>query len=42
MSGKERARLFFRVLGRLLVVFEPVAAKADAGMSLLETSGLNP
>src|SRR5437870_1929208 len=46
MSGEECARLFFRILGRRLVVFEPVAAKADAGgqLSDIETmmdSGIN-
>jgi hypothetical protein len=31
MSGEECARLFFRVLGRRLVVFEPVEEITDAG-----------
>src|SRR6186997_2529980 len=31
MGGEECARLFCRVLGRRLVVFEPVAEIADAG-----------
>jgi hypothetical protein len=30
MSGEECARLFFRVLGRRLVVFEPVEEITDA------------
>ena len=30
-SGEDCARLFFRILGRRLVVFEPEAAIADAG-----------
>ncbi len=34
MSGEECARLFFRVLGRRLVVFEPVAEMADARSQL--------
>jgi hypothetical protein len=34
MSGEECARLFCRVLGRRLVVFEPVAEIADAGDQL--------
>jgi hypothetical protein len=34
MSGEECARLFCRVLGRRLVVFEPEAAIADAGSAM--------
>src|SRR6516225_292630 len=34
MSGEECARLFCRVFGRRLVVFEPVAEIADAGDQL--------
>jgi len=34
MGGEECARLFCRVLGRRLVVFEPVAEIADAGGQL--------
>src|SRR5260370_40593237 len=46
MSGEECARLFFRVLGRRLVVFEPVAEMADArsqlpGNEIMMDPGIN-
>src|SRR6516164_2289561 len=46
MSVEECARLFFRVLGRRLVVFEPEAAIADAGsqqsdIEIMMDSGIN-
>ena len=46
MSGEECARLFFRVLGRRLVVFEPMEEIADAGgqlsdIEIMMDSGIN-
>ena len=46
MSGEECARLFFRVLGRRLVVFQPMEEIADAGghfsgIEIMMDSGIN-